>query len=102
MLEDRQTQMGKELIILTLAKIQTKSRRQEEAVLTQMRGLGGLTFALGESQAEVIFNSGLPESATAVLYLPVLQLMAFYRSLNKGLNPDQPHNLTKVIELEHL
>jgi predicted negative regulator of RcsB-dependent stress response len=32
MLEDKQTQMGKELIIMMLAKIQIKSLRQEEAV----------------------------------------------------------------------
>jgi glucosamine--fructose-6-phosphate aminotransferase (isomerizing) len=35
-----------------------------------------------------------------VLYLPVLQLMAYYRSIGKGLDPDRPHNLSKVIELD--
>jgi glucosamine 6-phosphate synthetase-like amidotransferase/phosphosugar isomerase protein len=28
-----------------------------------------------------------------------LQLMAFYRSLAKGLNPDRPKNLTAVVQL---
>lgn len=37
MLEDKQTQMGKELIILMLAKIQTKNLRQEEAVSSLKR-----------------------------------------------------------------
>ncbi|MCZ7665987.1 MAG: hypothetical protein M5U34_01455 [Chloroflexi bacterium] len=35
-----------------------------------------------------------------VLYLPILQLMAYYRAIAKGLNPDRPHNLTAVIELD--
>jgi glutamine---fructose-6-phosphate transaminase (isomerizing) len=29
----------------------------------------------------------------------VLQLMAYYRSLSKGLNPDRPTNLTAVVKL---
>jgi glucosamine 6-phosphate synthetase-like amidotransferase/phosphosugar isomerase protein len=28
-----------------------------------------------------------------------LQLMAFYRSMAKGLNPDSPNNLTAVVKL---
>jgi glucosamine--fructose-6-phosphate aminotransferase (isomerizing) len=35
-----------------------------------------------------------------VLYLPILQLMAFYRSSAKGLNPDRPTNLTAVVKLD--
>jgi glucosamine--fructose-6-phosphate aminotransferase (isomerizing) len=35
-----------------------------------------------------------------VLYLPPLQLMAYYRAMAKGLNPDQPHNLTAVVKLD--
>ena len=42
----------------------------------------------------------VPESVRGVLYLPVLQLMAFYRSLAKGLNPDRPKNLTAVVQLK--
>jgi glucosamine 6-phosphate synthetase-like amidotransferase/phosphosugar isomerase protein len=34
-----------------------------------------------------------------VLYLPVLQMMACYRAVAKGLNPDQPHNLDAVVRL---
>jgi glucosamine--fructose-6-phosphate aminotransferase (isomerizing) len=37
-----------------------------------------------------------------VLYLPILQLMAYYRALSKGLDPDRPYNLSKVIELDVL
>ena len=30
----------------------------------------------------------------------VLQLMAYYRSVAKGLNPDRPSNLTAVVKLD--
>jgi glucosamine--fructose-6-phosphate aminotransferase (isomerizing) len=72
----------------------------EKAVLNEMQVLGGKTVALGESGVDIAFESGIPESARGVLNLPVLQLMAFYRSLSKGLNPDRPNNLTAVIKLD--
>jgi glutamine---fructose-6-phosphate transaminase (isomerizing) len=55
---------------------------------------------LGEKMTMIAFESGIPESVRSVLYLPVLQLMAFYRSLAKGLNPDRPKNLTAVVKLD--
>ena len=72
----------------------------EKAVLNEMQALGGKIVGLGESGADIAFKSGLPESVRGVLYLPVLQLMAFYRSLAKGLNPDRPTNLTAVVKLD--
>jgi glutamine---fructose-6-phosphate transaminase (isomerizing) len=41
----------------------------------------------------------LPETVRNVLYLPVLQLLAYHRSLAKGLNPDRPNNLEAVVRL---
>jgi len=76
------------------------ARKHEEAVLHQMRELGGRILSLAESGADVAFHSGLPETARGVLYLPVLQLMAYYRAVKRGLDPDRPHNLSKVIELD--
>ena len=72
----------------------------ERAVLNEMHALGGKTVTLAESNADISFESQIPESVRGVLYLPVLQLMAFYRSLAKGLNPDRPKNLTAVVQLE--
>lgn len=72
----------------------------EAKVLSEMKVLGGTVVGLGEKEADVVFDSTLPEHVRGVLYLPVLQLMAFYRSVAKGLNPDRPNNLTSVIKLE--
>jgi glucosamine--fructose-6-phosphate aminotransferase (isomerizing) len=75
------------------------NRVHEAKVLEEMKALGGTVAALGESEAAVAFESGVPEIARGVLYLPVLQLMAYYRSIAKGLNPDSPTNLTAVVKL---
>ena len=68
--------------------------------LDDMADLGGNILSLAERDADLNFNSGLPEEIRNVLFLPPLQLMAFYRSIAKGLNPDQPKNLVAVVELD--
>ncbi len=74
----------------------------EHAVLGEMRALGGKTISLAENDADVAFQSSVPEIARGVLYLPVLQMMAYYRSVAKGLNPDSPTHLSAVIQLSDL
>jgi len=76
------------------------NRVHEAQVLAEMKNLGGSVVALGESGTEIVFHSGIPEPVRGVLYLPVLQLMAFYRSVAKGLNPDRPKNLSAVVKLD--
>ena len=76
------------------------NRDHEAKVLSEMEALGATVAALGENDADVVFESDIPESVRGVLYLPVLQFMAFYRSVTKGLNPDRPNNLSAVVKLE--
>ena len=87
---------GKAVIVGMLSDA---NRVYEAKVLEEMTALGGTVASLGEADADVEFGSGIPESVRCVLYLPVLQLMALYRSLAKGLNPDRPENLTAVVKL---
>jgi glucosamine--fructose-6-phosphate aminotransferase (isomerizing) len=77
-----------------------RNLRHERAVLDEMTARGARILDLAESDARVAFHSDLPEVSRAVLYLPVLQLMAYYRSLAKGLDPDCPNNLTAVVKLD--
>lgn len=79
--------------------VSTVNRKHEQAVLDQMQVLGAQVLSLGEADTTIAFESGLPEAARNVLYLPILQLMAFYRAVSKGLDPDNPTNLTSVVEL---
>jgi glucosamine--fructose-6-phosphate aminotransferase (isomerizing) len=89
--------VGSTAVVVGLVSDQNFDR--EQAVVNEMQALGARGFTLGESQGDVIFQSGVPEEVRGVLYLPVLQLMAFYRSLAKGLNPDSPKNHTAVVTL---
>ncbi len=92
---------------LVVGLISDEAAPQEIAVLRQMRGRGAQILALseadyglGEWAHAVVIDSGLPAWARAVTYLPVLQLMAYYRALSNGQNPDLPANLSFVIALD--
>ncbi len=84
---------------VVVGMVSEKNFSHERAVLNEMQILGGKIVVLAESDADVAFESLIPESVRGVLYLPVLQLLGFYRSLAKGLNPDRPNNLTAVVQL---
>jgi len=75
-------------------------------VLREMKDLGATVLILAEAGDNlgwadhvVRFESGLPELARLPLYLPVLQLFAYYRSVSKGLDPDAPRHLDAVVQL---
>ena len=57
MLEDKQTQMGKELIIMMLAKIQTKNLRQEEAVSSLKRIISEYPNTPSANEAQTILSA---------------------------------------------
>ncbi|MCD6289986.1 MAG: SIS domain-containing protein [Anaerolineae bacterium] len=93
---------------LVVGMVSDSTREQEVAVLREMRGLGARVLAIAEDGGSndlggadyvVPLRSGLPETARGVLYLPLLQLMAYHRSMAKGLNPDRPQNLDAVVYL---
>jgi glucosamine--fructose-6-phosphate aminotransferase (isomerizing) len=85
---------------LVIGLLSDVNRGYESAVLKNVRQLDGQTLSLGDSNADVALSSQLPEAVRNVLYLPVLQLMAYFRSVAKGLNPDRPNNLEAVVKLE--
>jgi len=79
-------------------------------VLRDMRARGARILAIGEAPAGdvaglgqvVALQTGLPLVARAIAYLPVLQLLAYYRAMFNQQNPDQPANLHAVIVLDPL
>jgi glucosamine--fructose-6-phosphate aminotransferase (isomerizing) len=75
------------------------NQAHEQKVLDELGVMGGKIVSIGEDQSKVSFNSNLDESIRNVLYLPFGQMVAFERSLAKGLNPDLPHNLDTVVKL---
>lgn len=84
---------------LVVGLVSDRNGVHERLVLDEMKALGARTFSVAESDAGIVLESGIPEGVRAILYLPALQLLAFYRSLAKGLNPDRPQNLTAVVQL---
>jgi glucosamine--fructose-6-phosphate aminotransferase (isomerizing) len=94
---------------LVVGLVSDTALRQELRVLQDMQGLGARVLAmvddaavLGDWQPDYVveLRSGLYEWERAPLYLPPLQLAALHRSLAKGLNPDEPKNLSAVVSLD--
>jgi glucosamine--fructose-6-phosphate aminotransferase (isomerizing) len=73
--------------------------KRESAVLADVKALGGRVVDIAEAGDSFQFVSGLDETIRDVLYLPIGQLIAYERSLSKGLNPDLPNNLDAVVKL---
>jgi glucosamine--fructose-6-phosphate aminotransferase (isomerizing) len=90
---------------LVTGLISQANRLTEAAVLADMHKLGARLLIVGSGLADIPaeykieFPAALDEIGLLPLYLPLIQLMAFHRSLAKGLNPDLPTNLSPVVFL---
>jgi glucosamine--fructose-6-phosphate aminotransferase (isomerizing) len=85
---------------LVVGMVSERGYDQEMAIIKDIRRLGGKTLTLGEKGTDIEFKSGIAEYVRNVLYLPVLQLLAYNRAVHSGKNPDKPRNLTSVVELD--
>ena len=94
---------------LVIGLLGDDGREQELAVLRDMQALGARTLVIAEEKPKnldglddwIVLGSELPLLWRSVLYLPVLQWLAYARGLAKGLNPDRPHNLDAVVVLDN-
>ncbi len=84
---------------LVIALRSEQNRAYEQAVLDDIRALGGNLLVLDNQDADVEFHCSVDEPLRNVLYLPIPQLFAYGRSMAKGLNPDLPNNLNAVVKL---
>ncbi|QNI35954.1 SIS domain-containing protein [Edaphobacter albus] len=80
----------------------------EAPVLREMKELGAITMAVanaatddlrGSADLLIELNLTAPELARLVVYVVWGQLFGSYRGLAKGLDPDNPKNLTRVVTL---
>lgn len=82
------------------------ARAHEEQVLTEMVRLGAHTLGLnafpdsGYEYNLFFENRSIPAWVLPTLFLPPLQLLAYHRSISKGLDPDNPRNLEAVVSLD--
>jgi glutamine---fructose-6-phosphate transaminase (isomerizing) len=93
---------------LICSLINESVKEHEYTLLREMRSKGAHTLGFLDQDDptagdalndQIVFSSGMPELWRAPLYLPILQLIAYERAISKGLNPDQPTNLTSVVVL---
>lgn len=90
---------------LVVGLLSEEAQAHEEQVLAEMVSLGAETFGLNTRSNscchyQVGFNVNLPPWVLPALYLPPLQLIAYYRAISKGLDPDNPRNLEAVVSLD--
>ena len=83
--------------------------KEEAEILSEMKELGGATIAICNRVQEAIrqtsdlvleMNIKSDELALLAPYTVPCQLMGFFTGLRKGLNPDEPKNLTRVVILD--
>ena len=81
----------------------------EVQVLEEIKKLGGTTLAISNvcdsnirrsADYSVELSLDAPEAARAAASVIPGQLLGFYTGIKKGLNPDEPRNLSRVVMLE--
>jgi glutamine---fructose-6-phosphate transaminase (isomerizing) len=84
---------------LIVALISEVAAEEEISALRKIKERGGQILVIAENDMDtdidewchlVRLQSGLPLWARAILYLPVLQLLAYYQGVSRGKNPDRP------------
>lgn len=91
----------------TVAVILTEEKNKEldQSLSQDIQAFGGHTLAIGNqvdsSTADQTFRFGtsLSDYSSSVLVMPFLQMLAYYRAVRLGLNPDQPRNLNQVVKI---
>jgi len=96
--------VGKDSLVIGL--ISSEGAKQEIRVLDEMADMGAKVLAIGQAHIEnheyVRLPADMPAWCMPVLYLPVLQMLAFYRAILNGCDPDKPQNLSAVISLDDI
>ncbi len=88
---------GQTLVISVGSQIMNS---HEQAVLADMRALGGHTLAIGPTpDCDMHWDVASDDLLQGIIALPLLQSIAFARATSRGLDPDNPHNLNAVVVL---
>ena len=94
--------------VLVGALLSEAGYAEESPVLLEMKGLGGCTLAIANQISKEVLNSAdlaielglaVPELARLVVYVVWGQLLGCRLGLHKGLNPDSPRHLSRVVTL---
>lgn len=84
-------------------------RKYDTALAGNMKNLEGKVLVLcdqaddrlaGHADYMMELKTGLADGIRDVLYMPVLQFMAYYKSMAVGCDPDNPRNLSYYVALD--
>ncbi|GIP23450.1 SIS domain-containing protein [Paenibacillus sp. J22TS3] len=93
---------------LVVLLVSEAARGYELKVAEEMQAYGAFVLLVTAAAAEdtafadavfEIGEAGVSDEARAVLYLPVVQYLGYWTAMNKGVNPDEPRNLTQVVKI---
>jgi glucosamine--fructose-6-phosphate aminotransferase (isomerizing) len=94
--------------VLVGALLSETGYAEESTVLLEMKDLGGCTLAIANQLSPEVANSAdlaielalpVPELARLIVYVVWGQLLGSRLGLRKGLNPDSPRHLSRVVTL---
>ena len=97
-----------EHMLLTIM-VSDAGRHYDLQLARNMKGLGGRILVLCDGSDGgfaayadhlIELKTGLGDGVRDVLYLPVIQFLAYYRALHLGQNPDAPKNLSYFVTVE--
>ena len=91
---------------LVIGLVSPAAAQHELRVLQEMRVMGATVLVISQSHSEFAHHIALPADPPAAcapaLHLPPLQLLAYWRALKNGCDPDQPRHLSAVISLDDI
>ncbi len=99
--------VDKNMLVTIMAS--DSGRHHDISIVKNMKALGGKVLVIcdhdrGEFAPNadylVELNTDLGDGIRNILYMPVLQFIAYYKSLSEGQDPDNPKNLYYYVELD--
>lgn len=100
------TASDKTLITILLCR---GSKNYGIPLVEDLKKLGANILLIGENidgqisrnaDYQIDIPKGFGDIFNSFLYMPLLQLLSFYKAISKKINPDNPKNLTAVVTLE--
>ncbi len=92
---------GKESLTLVLGHSKLDERLCVD-VMTKVKNFGGkvlyVSDRLVEAQVDEQIDIDVPYMVSPVAFAPVFQILSYFLALSKGLNPDSPEKLSKVVK----
>jgi glucosamine--fructose-6-phosphate aminotransferase (isomerizing) len=94
--------------MLVTVMVSDSGLKYDIELAANMKSLGGKVFTICDRNGEkfknvsdymIELNTGLGDGVRDILYMPALQYMAYYKSISRGYDPDNPKNLSYHVEL---